>query len=115
VDVIERFLACMTTHDWRGLGRCVRDDVVRIGPYGDVYRGRDDYLAFLADLMPTLPGYEMRVQRVAYTHDERVGVAELSETVAVDGRTVTTPESLVFDIDDRGRISQVAVYIQRQP
>ena len=37
------------------------------------------------------------------------------ETVAVDGRVVVTPESLVFDIDDSGRIVHLAVYIQRQP
>jgi ketosteroid isomerase-like protein len=115
VDVVERFLACMTAHDWEGLGTCVADDVVRVGPYGDVYRGRDDYVAFLADLMPTLAGYEMHVQRIAYTRDERLGLAELSETVAVDGRAVVTPESLVFDIEDRGRIAHLAVYIQRRP
>lgn len=115
VDVVERFLACMTAHDWSGLGECVTDDVVRVGPYGDVYRGRGHYVAFLAGLMPTLEGYEMNVQRVAYTEDARLGVAELSETVAVDGRAVVTPESLVFDIDARGRIAHVAVYIQRQP
>ena len=115
VDVVERFLACMTAHDWHGLGTCVTDDVVRVGPYGDVYRGRDDYLAFLSGLLPTLAAYDMNVHRVAYTQDERLGLAELSETVAVDGQVVVTPESLVFDIDDRGRIAHLAVYIQRQP
>jgi hypothetical protein len=115
VDVVERFLACMTAHDWQGLGSCVRDDVVRVGPYGDTYRGRDAYVAFLAGLMPSLEGYGMDVQRVAYTADERLGVAELSETVAVDGHAVTTPESLVFDIDERGRIAHLAIYIQRRP
>ena len=115
VDVVERFLSCMTHHDWHGLGACVADDVVRVGPYGDTYRGRDDYVAFVSGLLPTLAGYEMKVQRVLYTADERVGTAELSETVAVDGRLVVTPESLVFDIDDGGRIVHLAVYIQRQP
>ena len=41
--------------------------------------------------------------------------AELSETVELDGRVLVTPESLVFDIDDSGRIVHLAVYIQRQP
>ena len=115
MDVVERFLSCMTAHDWQGLGTCVADDVVRVGPYGDTYRGRDDYVAFVSGLLPTLAGYAMKVHRVVYTADERVSTAELSETVEVDGRMVVTPESLVFDIDDRGRIAQIAVYIQRQP
>ena len=105
----------MTRHDWHGLGACVADDVVRVGPYGDTYRGRDDYVAFVSDLLPRLAGYEMKVQRVLYTADERVGTAELSETVELDGRVLVTPESLVFDIDDSGRIVHLAVYIQRQP
>jgi len=115
VDVVERFLSCMTCHDWHGLGACVTDDVVRVGPYGDTYRGRDDYVAFVSGLLPTLAGYEMKVHRVVYSADGRVGTAELSETVEVDGRVVVTPESLVFDVDDSGQIVHVAVYIQRQP
>jgi ketosteroid isomerase-like protein len=115
VDVVERYLACMTAHDWPGVRDCVAADVVRVGPYGDVYLGRGAYVDFLAELLPTLAGYEMKVGRVLYSADGRVGMAELSETVVVDGHTVVTPESLVFDIDDRGRIARVAVYIQRRP
>jgi ketosteroid isomerase-like protein len=115
VDVVERFLSCMTRHDWHGLGACVTDDVVRVGPYGDTYRGRDDYVAFVSGLLPTLAGYEMKVNRVVYSADGRVGTAELSETVEVDGRVVVTPEALVFDVDDSRRIVHLAVYIQRQP
>ena len=115
MDVVERFLSCMTAHDWHGLRACVTDDVVRVGPYGDTYRGRDDYVAFVSKLLPTLAGYEMKVDRVVYSADGRVGTAELSETVELDGRVVVTPESLVFDVGDDGRIAHVAVYIQRQP
>ena len=115
MDVVERFLSCMTRHDWHGLDACVTDDVVRVGPYGDTYRGRDDYVAFVSGLLPTLAGYEMKVHRVVYSADGRVGTAELSETVEVDGRVVVTPEALVFDVDDSRRIVHLAVYIQRQP
>src|ERR1700704_807945 len=52
VDVVERFLSCMTGHDWDGLGACVTDDVVRVGPYGDTFRGRDAYMAFVSGLLP---------------------------------------------------------------
>jgi hypothetical protein len=91
----------------------VTDDVVRVGPYGDIYRGRDPYVAFLADLMPTLAEYRMDVHRVVYSADGRVGTAELTETVRLDGSLVATLESLVFDIADDGRIEAIRVYIQR--
>ena len=85
---------------------------MRIGPYGDTYTGRPAYVAFLRDLMPTLPGYAMDVARVVYV-DGSLGLAELSETVAVDGGPLVTPESLVFDLDGDGLIRHVAIYIQQ--
>jgi len=113
VHVIERYLSSISTHDWDGLGACVTDDVVRIGPYGDSYQGRDAYVGFISELMPTLAGYEMQVHRVVYSADARVAMAELTETVHLDGRVVVTPESLVFDIADSGHIAHISVYIQR--
>jgi ketosteroid isomerase-like protein len=113
VGIVERYLAAVRGHDWDDLHACVADDVVRTGPYGDVYEGRDDYVAFLAGLMPTLQGYAMEVHRVAYSADGRVGVAELTETVEMDGRVVVTPEALVFDLSDRGLIARIGVFLQR--
>ena len=85
---------------------CLREDVVRNGPFRDEYRGRNDYVAFLAELMPTLPGYSMDVARVTYADDGRLAFAELAETVTVDGSPLRTEESLVFELDgarrDRG-------------
>lgn len=110
-EVIERFLDRMAAHDWDAMAACLADDVVRVGPFGDTYRGRDDYVAFIAGLLPTLPGYELRVQRVVAAGD--VVVAELTETVDVDGQPVVTPEALVFELDADGRARHVAVYVQR--
>lgn len=84
-----------------------------MGPFGDVYQGRDAYLAFLSSLMPTLSGYRMEVEGVYGTEDGTRVVAELVETVEMNGRTVATPESLVFDLDDDGRIRGIRIYIQQ--
>jgi limonene-1,2-epoxide hydrolase len=111
--VVERFLAAMVAHDWETMGACVTDDVVRVGPYGDTYRGRADYVAFIASLLPTLPGYRMDVSRVVYAEGGRVATAELSETIDAPSGPLRTPESLVFDID-AGLIGHIAIYIQRQ-
>jgi hypothetical protein len=92
---------------------CVTEDVVRVGPYGDTYTGRADYVAMISGLLPSLPGYAMDIERVVYVGD--VAVAELSETVEVDGAPLRTPESLVFDLGDDGRIRHISIYTQTLP
>ncbi len=111
--VVERFLDAMTSHDWNAMGACVSEDVERVGPFGDTYRGRKEYLTFISSLIPSLPGYSMEMSRVVYGPGGRTAMVELSETVEVEGKPRLTPESLVFDIDDEGRIAHVSIYIQR--
>ena len=112
LDVVERYLDRLLAHDWDGMAACLTPDVVRVGPFGDTYTPRDRYVAFLAELMPQLPNYSMKVTRVTY--GKGVAVAELSETLDVDGAPLETPEALVFDIDHEGRIAHIAIYIQRR-
>jgi len=114
MDVVERYLDAITSHDWDALRDCVTDDVVRVGPYMDRYEGREAYVAFIADTMPKLEGYEMRVDRVTYASDT-LAFAELSETVDIDGKSVRTPEALVFELDGDGRIAHIEVFIQTLP
>jgi ketosteroid isomerase-like protein len=108
--VVERFLHSMTCHEWDAMGSCLTDDVIRIGPYGDEYRGRDEYVEFIANLLPSLRGYVMELGRVLYVGS--VATAQLSETVEVDGRPLRTPEALVFDLASDGRIARIEVYTQ---
>lgn len=102
----------MVAHEWETVGACVTEDVVRVGPYGDTYRGRAEYVAFIAGLLPTLPGYRMDVGRVLYAESGRLATAELTETIDAPSGPHRTPEALVFDLDD-GLIGHIAVYIQR--
>jgi hypothetical protein len=111
--VVEGYLEAVATQDWDRLRASVTDDVVREGPYGDVYSGVDAYVEFLATLMPTLRGYAMDVSRVTYVDGGRRAFAELSETVEMDGRSTVTPEALVFDLEGDGRISRVTIYTRR--
>jgi ketosteroid isomerase-like protein len=110
--VVERYLNAIIGHDWDAFAACLSDDgFERVGPWGDTYRGKADYVAFIADLMPRLPGYEMRVDRVTYSADRRTATVELSETVEVDGKPHPTPEALVFDLDG-DQIRRIQVFIQ---
>ena len=104
--IVERYLDALTGHDWDALRQCLADDVVRVGPYNDEYRGRDAYVDFLAGLMPKLPGYSMEVTRVTYV--DRLAFAELAETVA----GTRTDEALVFEVTDDDRIARIDVFIK---
>ncbi len=116
VDLVERFLDAMADHDWAAMGDCVTDDVHRVGPYGDTYDGKENYVAFISGLLPSLPGYLMEVDRVTYTGDG-LAFAELAETVELDGRPHRTPEVLVFGLTGRPepRIRTIEIYIQTLP
>jgi ketosteroid isomerase-like protein len=106
-----RYLHAIASHDWGAVDECIADDIVRVGPYGDRYAGRDEYLAFIAELMPRLKGYVMKLDRVTYASDA-LAFAELSETVELDGKPRVTPEALVFELAGDGRIARVEIYIQ---
>jgi ketosteroid isomerase-like protein len=110
-DIVARYLHAIASQDWDVVGECIADDIVRVGPYGDRYAGRDEYLAFISDLMPKLQGYAMTLGRVTYASDA-LAYVELSETVDVDGKPMRTPEVLVFELGADGRITRVEVYIQ---
>jgi ketosteroid isomerase-like protein len=111
IGIVERYLDAIVSHDWDVVGECIADDVVRVGPYGDRFVGRDDYLPFISETMPKLDGYSMDLHRVTYAND-RLAFAELSETVELDGKPTFTPEVLVFELDADGRISRVNIFIQ---
>ena len=113
-DIIERYLDAIASHDWAALDECIADDIIRVGPYGDRYVGRDDYVAFIADLMPRLKGYRMEVHRITYASDV-LAFAELTETVDADGKPFRTPEVLVFAVDGDRVIARVDIFIQTPP
>jgi ketosteroid isomerase-like protein len=112
-DVVERYLKAIVGHDWAALAETVTEDVVRTGPFFDVYEGRADYVAFISELMPTLPNYTMSIETVTYVEDGTRAYAELSERLDVNGRPHTTPEVLVFGLTG-DRISRIDIYIKRQ-
>ncbi len=111
MPVVDEYLERLVAHDWEGVGSCLAEGVVRVGPFGDTYSGRGAYLDFLSGLMPALEDYSMRVDRVS-ARDGCV-LVELTETMNIDGSPLSTPEALVFDLDEEGLIAHISIYIQR--
>ncbi|MBM3692815.1 MAG: nuclear transport factor 2 family protein [Actinomycetota bacterium] len=108
---VTRFFTSMAAGEWDAMAACVAPDVVRVGPFRDVKVGRDDYRDFLAATIGALEGYRLDLQRV-WTDGERA-VAQLSETMVVDGRPRRTDEAIVCDLGPDGLIRRVEVYLQR--
>lgn len=111
IHTVERYLAALSAQDWDALAACLEPDVERVGPYNDVYRGRDVYVAFLAETLRALTGYELHVARLIVGGD--VVVAELSETVDVPEGRRRTEEAVVFDLSPSGLVRRIAVFLRR--
>jgi limonene-1,2-epoxide hydrolase len=108
-DVVRRYLDGLRDHDWSVVRSTLSSTIERIGPYRDVFRGRDEYAAFLERTIASLPGYELVVDRIVATGG--TVLAELNETVDDDGARLRTHEAVVFDVH-AGEIARVAVYLQ---
>jgi ketosteroid isomerase-like protein len=108
---VARFFDRMAAFDWDAMAACVAEDVTRVGPFRDVKTGRQDYRDFLAETIGALDGYRLDVQRI--WSDGARAVAQLSETLMVEGRARRTDEAIVLDLGDDGLIHRVEVYLQR--
>lgn len=110
---VERFLTCMAAHDWDGLAATIADEgLTRDGSFCDVIEGKEPYIAFLRDIVPSLKGYRLKVQRVSHVSD-RVSYVEPSETFEVDGVPTEVPECILFERNDNGLISHVSVFVKK--
>jgi hypothetical protein len=113
MPVVEDFVDAYGAHDWDRLATCFSSEsFTRIGPYADVISGRDEYLAFLRRVVPTLKGnYRLLAERVTYAGS--VAVGELVEHLEVDGELRDIPEVIVFDLDGDGRIKKMRLFLQQ--
>ncbi len=114
VGAAERFLDRYNARDFDGLLECFSPtDFHRIGPYGDHIDSAAEYVAFLRDVVPTLGDrYRLLPERVFHTGGA-VAVAEVTEEYEVDGALRRTPEVILFELDDDGRITGMRLYVQR--
>jgi hypothetical protein len=114
VPVVEDFVERYAARDWDRLADCFSPtDFERVGPYVDLIRGRDEYLAFLRRVVPTLQAnYELEPRQIAYV-DDRLAFAELIERLEIDGTLTDIPEVIVFELDGEGRIRRMRLYLQQ--
>jgi hypothetical protein len=111
-SAVDGYFRAMAEHDFGLLATVVADDVIRVGPYGDGYKGKSAYVEFISGLLPNLPGHHLGVTRLTTVDGGRRVFAEIYETVEVNGAPLVTPEIIVLDLDDAALISAITIYIQ---
>ncbi len=112
---VEDFVESYRAHDWDRLAGCLSDrGFERIGPYLDVIGSKDEYVAFLQRVVPTLgPRYELAPVRITRGEDGATAFAELIERVEIDGVLTDIPEVIVFDLAGDGRIGRMRLFLQQ--
>jgi len=110
---VRQYLDGLVRNDWAGVTDCLHPEVVRVGPFNDLYSPRDRYVDFLASLLPSLVGYGMEIQRVVA--DGSVVMVQLTETMEIGGSEDVTHEVLVFETDPDLLITRIDIFIQRSP
>ncbi|HEY6622360.1 MAG TPA: nuclear transport factor 2 family protein [Acidimicrobiales bacterium] len=109
---VEEYLAAFASWDWDRFAGILSDrDLRRVGPFMDVIESKDDYVAFLRQLMPTLANYEVRVDRISEIGPQRF-LVELSETFDVAGVRTEYPQADLFEVDTVGKIRGVSIFMK---
>lgn len=111
VATVRRYLDSVARRDWDAVRATLAPDVVRHGPYRDIYTGADAYLRFLDETFERLRDYTMDVDTV--WAGEHGVVAEIAEAVTLDGERLRTDEALLFRFDGTGLIAEIRVFLQQ--
>jgi ketosteroid isomerase-like protein len=111
-DTVARYFDAMSRHDWTELRSCLADGFSRVGPYEDhAWPDPETYMAFLAELLPTLKGQRVEITRTiedgSYVH------VNATETIEVDGAPHAVRVAATFTLDDDDRIEHVEVFVRR--
>jgi ketosteroid isomerase-like protein len=111
-DTVTRYFDAMSRHDWTELRSCLSDGFSRVGPYeSHAWTDPESYLAFLAELLPTIKGQRVEITR-AIEEGPFVHV-DATETIEVDGSPHAVRVGVTFTLDRADRIEHVEVFVRR--
>jgi limonene-1,2-epoxide hydrolase len=116
VDVVMAFLACGGRRDFSAARPLLAEGVTRVGPDGDIKTGRDEYLAYLEQVLAGASDYRYQVARAVPSADGRTVLVELDESlVEAGGNRVAVTEAMVFDLTPDLRVGRLSVYMKVPP
>ncbi|MFA5883382.1 MAG: nuclear transport factor 2 family protein [Acidimicrobiia bacterium] len=109
---VAEYLDSMTRHDWAALRACLTDDFERVGPYAEhVFPDPEGYVAFLAELLPTITDHTVSVDR-ALAEGDRCYVEVTERLTTADGPLVSRV-CMAVDLAPDGRLRRVEAFLRR--
>lgn len=107
---VERFFGCLSARDWAGLGMLLSPQVERIGPLGDLVRGKANYLNLLRESVPEIYGND--IHRITYALGGGSAFARVTEHLGYPDRELHLEEAYFFQIDQRSLITRIEIFWQ---
>lgn len=118
-DVVTKFWIGIDTHDWDLVASTLADDFVRIGMRDneeDTCRGKDKYMTFVKNVVGKMEHHELRTDRVYYSQDGRIGIAETVETIRPPGEDELSMRFVnVCELNHEGLISKIDIFWKTPP
>ena len=113
VPAVEDYLSALSERAWDRLASTLADvGLVRSGPFVDVIEGKQAYVDFLRRVCSPFDSYRIDVHRVSRSGD-RIVFAEIDEIIDWNGAVNSYPEVLLFELEERGSIRYVSVFMKR--
>jgi limonene-1,2-epoxide hydrolase len=113
VPAVEEYLSALSDRSWDRLATALADEgLVRNGPFVDVIEGKAAYVEFLRRVCSPFDAYRIDVHRLSRSGD-RIVFAEIDEVIDWNGAVNSYPEVLLFELDERGLIRYVSVFMKR--
>lgn len=110
--MVAEYLDAMTRHDWPALRACLTDDFERVGPFPEhVFPEPDGYVAFLADLLPTIADHTVTIDR-ALTADGLCYV-EVTERLTTPDGPLVSRVCMAVELSPDGRLRRVEAFLRR--
>ena len=113
MPAVEEYLSALSDRSWDRLATALADEgLVRNGPFVDVIEGKHAYVEFLRRVCSPFDAYRIDVHRLSRSGD-RIVFAEIDEVIDWNGAVNSYPEVLLFELDERGLIRYVSVFMKR--
>jgi len=113
MGAVEDYLHALSNREWGRLPEVFTEEgLVRSGPFADTIYGAEAYVDFLTDVCSPFESYRLDTRRISRSGD-RIVFAEIDEVIGRDGRVDAFPEVLLFELDERGKIRYVSVFMKR--
>lgn len=110
--MVAEYLDAMMRHDWPALRACLADDFERVGPYPEhVFPEPDGYVAFLAELLPTIPGHTVTVDRALSAGD--LAYVEVTERLTTADGPLRSRVCMAVELAPDGRLRRVEAFLRR--